>query len=205
MSNSNTLTNKFINNYENGTKGILIEATSKFRQTTSPVIEEIEIATFEAKEYPITVNVPIQVDKGEKISIKAIKENIGTTTTALTSNRIRPTEKEPATVPKEDLLKMEKKVEELNAIINTLTGIIEEKASYEGDSLSAGGGFMGMNSTLINKIGSFLLLFIAVFVSYCLSKNTMFSPIGGTIIVIISIVFSVLFWVYSVKIKESRC
>lgn len=67
------------------------------------------------------------------------------------------------------------------------------------------GGFSVRNLIALNKIGSILLLLISLIVSYGLINSTMFSTIGGIFLLIISITFAVLFWVYSIKLKESRC
>lgn len=185
-------------------KGVLIDATELFN-ATAPFIEEKEIVTIEAKDYPINANVPILVNKGEKVSIRVIKEYIGSTT-PFSQNRINHSEKDDESVPKEEFIIMEKKVEELNAIINSLNDIIDKKEEdKKSNNLLSRGGFSMLNQALINKIGSFLLLIISIFVAYCMSTTSLFSPIGGFLILVISLSCSILFWIYSSKIHESRC
>lgn len=183
-----------------------------WKQNESIDVPEETQYVYEAKEYSRSITPPkINVKKGYKAIVKITQEPLNTNVESADFvenqsfdkylvNRIMELEERLNTLQQENevltnqLFTYQNKVKE-----------IEEMTKVESINLSVRGGIFKLNSSLINKIGSVLLLLISVFVFYGLFTNSMFSPVGGFLILIICLFFSVLFWIYSIKTKESRC
>jgi GTPase len=121
-------TNVPIPDFAQEQKTNVIDAREKFR-TMVPFSAEEEVVSLESKGYTFSANVPILVNPGEKVTVKLYRELIGVTSTSQSTGALNKTNINTDLVPKEELKKMEEKVEELLKQITSLTDIIEEKDS----------------------------------------------------------------------------
>lgn len=79
-----------------------------------------------------------------------------------------------------------------------------DNIKYSYDIMKSKGGIPVLSIKNINKIGSLVLLLIALFAIYGLFTNTMVSTIGGILIATLCFGSSIVFWLYSAT-EESGC